>query len=50
MRFVLTDRPFKQPTGGAKAVGAAVTLYTLLLAGGKYSGAHYNPIVTFGCA
>lgn len=35
-------------TGGAKAVGAAVTLYTLLLAN-RYSENHLNPIVTAGC-
>ena len=29
-------------------MGAALTLYALIL-GNKSSGAHYNPIVTFGC-
>lgn len=40
--------PITPSTGGAKAVGAAVTLYTLLLAN-KYSENHLNPIVTAGC-
>lgn len=35
-------------TGGAKAIGAAVTLYALLQ-GNTYSANHLNPIVTFGC-
>lgn len=33
-------------TGGVKAIGTAATVLMVTLAGFKYSGAHYNPMVT----